>query len=145
MSFALAGVAVVLSRHAGVLVGEVEEAPGEFDSDGLVTIEREEPNAGAARFVVDVGADVEFEKVGKPRDAGEEARTDFLHKEGDEAEVALAIVQVDGEAIGNAGLDFGGVDFPMEKEEVAPGLKHDRGSGWFFADGEAVLEGGGFH
>jgi len=43
-----------------MLVGEVKTTAGNLHGDRLVAIEREEPDAGSAMLVVDVGADVKF-------------------------------------------------------------------------------------
>jgi hypothetical protein len=57
-SLALAIVIRTPGFHASMLVGKMEKFSGEFYGDGLVAIEREEPNPGAPQFIVNVGADV---------------------------------------------------------------------------------------
>ena len=49
-----------LGGHGRVLVGEVEGAAGDFDSDRLVAVQGKEPDTGIAQIIVDVCADVEF-------------------------------------------------------------------------------------
>ena len=129
--------------HVGVAVGEVEEASGDLDGEGIGCVEGEEPDAGVARVVVDVGADVEFLKFGEPGEGGEEARPDAGHEEGDDAEVGFVLEGIDGEAGGEEGLEGVDGEFPVEEEEVVPALIH-RGFGLRVgeAGGEALLEGG---
>ncbi len=86
--------------HLGVLVGKVEVFLRDLDGDRLIAIEGEEPDAGSALIVVDVGADVEFLEPRKPRHGWQEARADSVHEEWDYADPGLAVEGVDMQAFG---------------------------------------------
>ncbi len=126
------GGGVDFGAHGGVLVGEVEEAAGDFDGEGLVAIEGEEPDAGVAVVVEDVGSYVEFVEPGEPWEGREEDGADALHEEGDDANPCAVGEGVEVEAFGEEWGDGGGVEVPVVEGEVVPALFHDReaGGGW---------------
>ena len=131
---------------AGVDVGQGEEGAGEVNGEGLVAIEGVKQDAGGAVGGVDVGAEVEFEKPGEAGDGRAETGADGIHPEGDDGEVGEVVgVGVNVEAGGKGRLNGGGVPRPVEEEEVAPALIHDRRTGGADAGGGALFGGGGGH
>jgi len=124
-----------------MLVREMKKLSREFHRDGLVAIEREEPNAWASLLIVDVSANIQFHEIGKPGEGGKKFWSDLLHEKGDETEVGFAFVEIDLEAVWKAGLDEIRFDLPMQKEEIAPSLEHHRKSVGPLTHGESVLKG----
>ena len=109
-----------------MLIGEVKESAAQFDGDGLVGVEGVEPDSRTPFFVVDVGAEVQFEKPRKAGNGRAKAGAYTLHREGDDSEVGFVLKGIEMQTGGECGGEILRIEFPMEKEQVGPALPHDR-------------------
>ena len=97
--------------------------PREDHGDGLVAIERIEPDAGLAGIVVNVGPHVQFEEPGDPGQRQKPGGPDALHEERHDADVGGAFESVHMKTLRERRLDGRRFDLPMKKEELIPTLR----------------------
>ena len=109
-----------------------------------VAIEGEEPDAGVARVVVDVGAEVQFVEPREPRQRRKADGADALHEKRNDAEVGLAREGIDVKSGGEVCGDHFRFGLPVEKAEAGPALFHHRETCGSLRLGEALLFGGHF-
>lgn len=114
-----------MRRHVRMEVGQVEERPRSPDGDGLIAVERVEPNAVSTSRVPDVGPDVQLRKVADARDRRAEPRPNRMHEERYDRQPGIAPERVDEETLGQGALDVDGIPAPMEEGELSPSLVHD--------------------
>src|SRR5688572_27917579 len=123
----LIGAGFLARFHFGGMIWQRIERFCEKDSEGLVAIERIEPNAGSAVAVVNVRADIQLEEISSAGNLGKERSANVVHEERRDSDVGFGAVGICVKSGRERSLDFGWIPFPMEEKEVAPGLIHDRG------------------
>ncbi len=106
--------------HTCVDVVEVEKGAGEPDGDGVVAVERKEPDSGDAIGAFHISAEVELFEIAQAGEWREKDRVDTVHEKGDDGDIGIAMEGIDGYAIGEPVLERKRIVFPVKEEEVAP-------------------------
>ena len=73
-----------------------------------------------------VGAQVQLHEIRDSWYSGKEARPNFLHEEGDDAEIGLTGESIDKQSIRQRRLNRFDWVLPVQKKQVAPLLEHNR-------------------
>jgi len=119
-----------LDAHVGMEVRQSKPSTSDLDGDAIRGLEAEEPNPRLSSTPMDVGSHVGLVKGGQPGKRGQGDGSNPGHREGDEANVGLAIVGVNLELGRNEALEKIGRDGPMQERQVRPALVHDGAAIW---------------
>ena len=111
----------IVDRNTTVSIGKVKESPGCPNGKAPRDIEAEKPDTGLA-LVSDVGPHVYFGKVAKIRDLREVPEGHSFHVEGNDCYIGFAVMNINLQLIRNAGSQVVNIDFPVEEQQVHPGL-----------------------
>ena len=126
--------------HACVNVVQMKAAPGQLDDERLIAEQRIKPDSRSPGGIMDVGADVQFEKIGQPRNAGEASRMHPPHEKRHNAQPTLARKGVDKKAGRQRLLNLLGVPRPMQEEQLLPTHPQNRGRLGPLAHKQAILD-----
>src|SRR5688572_2789894 len=84
--------------HFGGMIWQRIERFCEKNSEGLVAIERIEPNAGRAVAVVNVCADIQLEEISSAGNLRKERSANVVHEERRDSDVGFRAISVDVES-----------------------------------------------
>ena len=110
--------------HGRVLVRQMKQRPRRSNRDRLIAILRLTPHSRPARVIVNVGADVQLQKLSQARNARESSWPDLLHKERHDAEPGRTFEGIDREPRRERPLHHRDGKTPMQKKQMRPGLSH---------------------
>ena len=106
----------------------MEKAARDRDRESPIAIQRVEPNPRPSPRIMDVSANVEFEKPRYPREGRKPRGANALHGKGHDPKVSRSSKGIDVEPTRQTGLHSRRIDFPVHKQQLIPSLAADERS-----------------
>ena len=106
----------------------MEKAARDRDGESPVAIQRVKPNPRPSLRIMDVSANIEFEKPRHPREGRKPRGANALHRKGHDPKVSRSSKGIDVEPTRQAGLHSRRIDFPVRKQQLIPSLAADERS-----------------
>src|SRR5262249_55951936 len=116
--------ALRLATHARTKIRQMKDHPRRSDSNGVRSVQTKKPHTGLAA-ASDIGPNVQFRKLGKPRQCRRPASADAGHTERHNAEPCAAVECVNTEAPGNERAQSFLGNRPVREEQIVPNLSHN--------------------
>ena len=98
-----------------MLIGQVKETEGDCHRQGLIALQREEPDAGISIGIVNIGADVEFHEPREPWDRRHANRAHSVHEKRHHAEPRAAFERIDMQARRQSLRNARGIHRPVQE------------------------------